>query len=184
MSPILGIIASQDYVRIPPSSYESIATATPTSGNSVTFSSIPNTYKSLQVRISTVFASNNNDVSARLNGDSTQIYTRHRLYGDGSTASSDGNPTGVGLTGAALFGAAIGGSTTFPTTVIMDLQDYASTTKYKTFRSFSGVDRNGSGEVNLISSLWTSTAAVTSLEIYSGANFATGTTISLYGIKG
>lgn len=164
--------------------YESIATSTPNGVSTITFSSIPSTYVSLQVRISTVFGSNGNDVSARLNGDNAQNYTRHRLYGDGSTVSADGVQTGLGLTGAALFGAAVGGSTLYPTTVIMDLLDYTSTSKTKTIRSFSGVDRNGSGEVNLISSLWTGTAAVTSLTIYSGANFATGTTISLYGIKG
>jgi len=50
MSPILGILASQNYPRIN-GAYESIATTTvSTSVSSITFSSIPATYTHLQLR--------------------------------------------------------------------------------------------------------------------------------------
>ena len=163
--------------------YESIATATPSGVSTTTFSSIPSTYVALQIRISTVFAANGNSISLRLNGDTAQNYTRHVLYGDGTSASASGVATGFGLTGADVLGAAVGGSTTYPATSIVDLLDYTSANK-KTIRAFSGVDKNGSGEVDLYSSLWTGTAAVNSITVYSGTNFAAGTTISLYGIKG
>ena len=53
MSPILGIIASQNYPRVT-NSYESIATVTVGSGGAadVTFSSIPATYTDLLLKLS------------------------------------------------------------------------------------------------------------------------------------
>ena len=163
--------------------YESIATATPTGVSTITFSSIPSTYVSLQVRISAVFSSAGNGISIRPNASSATNYTRHRLSGDGASVSADGTATGS-LTGADVFAHKVGGSTTQPAVVIIDLHNYASSTQNKTIRSIAGVDKNGSGEINLMSSLWNQTTAVSSLQVYSGTNFATGTSISLYGIKG
>ena len=178
---IPGIIASSRPVVS--GAYQSIATATPSGTGTVTFSSIPSTYTSLQVRISAVFSSAGNGISIRPNASSATNYTRHRLSGDGASVSADGTATGS-LTGADVFAHLVGGSTTQPAVVIIDLLDYTSTTKTKTIRSIAGCDKNGSGEINLMSSLWNQTTAVSSLEVYSGTNFATGTTISLYGIKG
>ena len=166
------------------SSYESIATSTPSGVSTITFSSIPSTYVSLQVRISAVFSSAGNGISIRPNASTATNYTRHRLSGDGASVSADGVATSGGLTGADVFAHLVGGSATQPAVVIIDLLDYTSTTKTKTIRSIAGCDKNGSGEVNLMSSLWNQTTAISSLQVYSGTNFATGTTISLYGIKG
>jgi hypothetical protein len=176
LSPILGIIASQNYVRIPPSSYESIATATPSGVSTITFSSIPSTYASLQLRISSIMA---NSINLRPNNDTSSIYTRHRLYGNGTTVTADG---ATGLTQAGLTGGA-GGDASTPFAIITDILDYSSTTKTKTIRTFSGRDLNGTGSINLLSNLWNSTAAITSLTIVSAGNFGTGATFSLYGIK-
>lgn len=162
--------------------YESIATATPSGTGTVTFSSIPSTYTSLQVRVHALIDATGNGISARLNADSSQIYTRHRLTGDGATVTSDGATTGVGLTSAAIMSNAR--STTAPCVVILDLHNYASTTQNKTLRSFAGTDSNGDGRINLFSSLYVSTSAITSIEIFTAANFTSGTRIALYGIKG
>ena len=164
--------------------YESIATATPSGVTTVTFSSIPSTYVALQVRISALFSSAGNGISIRPNASAATNYTRHRLSGDGASVSADGVATSGGLTGADVFAHLVGGSTTQPAVVIIDLHNYASSTQNKTIRSIAGCDKNGSGEINLMSSLWTQTTAISSLQVYSGTNFATGTTISLYGIKG
>jgi hypothetical protein len=179
---IPGIIASS---RLTVSgAYESIATATPSGVSTITFSSIPSTYVSLQVRISAIFASGGNGISIRPNSSSATNYTRHRLSGNGASVSASGTDTSGGLTGADVFAHLVGGSTTAPAAVIIDLLDYASSTKTKTIRSFAGNDQNGSGELNLMSSLWNQTTAISSLQVYSGANFSAGTVISLYGIKG
>ena len=67
---------------------------------------------------------------------------------------------------------------------IIDVLDYASTSKYKTLRDFEGVDINVSGDIVISSGLWQSTSAINSITFYLGSgNFATTTTVALYGIK-
>lgn len=183
LNTILGSLSSG--VAASTSSFESIASATPTSGTSVTFSSISSTYKHLQLRI-IGFAATASDsaLQLRMNNDSTANYVRHRLKGNGTAASADGT---TAETYISLGDSTLGITTTNPYVYIIDLIDYASSTKNKTARILSGSDRNGSGVINLNSGLWLSTSAINRLDVAvvaAGDNFATGTTISLYGIKG
>jgi hypothetical protein len=68
--------------------------------------------------------------------------------------------------------------------VLIDILDYASTTKNKTLRGFTGADLNGSGNSNIVSGLWINTAAITSIQIIAEATaFKAGSTFALYGIK-
>jgi len=171
----LGLIGS--FPTPVTSSFESIASATGTgSSGTITFSSIPSTYKSLQIRCNIVYSSTSL-VRFQYNSDTGSNYARHILFGDGATAGADAS---AGYTSNAII--YVGGST--GTNVgIVDIHDYASTTKYKTSRTFSGNDNNGSGYVTLMSGLWMSTSAVTSISIICSDNFATGSTFSLYGIN-
>lgn len=181
MSPILGIWASQNYPRIT-SSYESIATVTVGAGNasSIDFTSITGTYKHLQLRC---FLRNTTALASLLmnfNSDSGSNYARHRLSGDGSTASA------AAATSATYMG--LGDipttSSTFYTSVI-DILDYSNTSKNKTVRNLYGYDLNGSGEVGIRSNLWASTSAITSISVTPGSNqFAQYSQIALYGVKG
>ena len=76
-----------------PTSFESIASASGTgSSGTITFSSIPSTYKSLQIRI---FAQSNAGTAARslyiqTNNDTGSNYVRHDLTGDGSAVEASG----------------------------------------------------------------------------------------------
>jgi len=182
--PILGITASS--ILKVTGSYESIATATGTgSSGTITFSSIPTTYTSLQIRCTSQLSSTSNYAILRPNNDSsTANYTFHSMYGDGSTVTADGYITG--LSGAlSVYGTDSGQNSDTTGVGIVDIIDYASTTKYKTFRSITGYDDNGSGLIFLISSLWKDTTAISSLTIVAqGGNFTTKTTFALYGIKG
>jgi hypothetical protein len=165
-------------------SYESIQTVTGT-GSSLSFTSIPSTYKHLQIRGLTRDGSDS-AVVAQFNSDtSTSNYAHHRLYGNGSTVTAEGYPSGTFPFGFAMISLTNGVPASTYATVIADIADYASTTKNKTVRSFYGQDQNGSGQVGLTSSLWLNTAAITSILLrpYSGT-FAAGTVFSLYGIKG
>ena len=165
------------------SSYESIASSTPTSGSSITFNSIPSGYASLQIR-GIMFGSSAYNVSVQLNSDSSANYSIHRLSGNGSTVTAAGQDSSITY---GLYGSPnnVDGTTTQGTGFIIDIHDYTSTTKNKTSRTFTGIDKNGTGEIALWSGCWYSTAAVTSATVYLlGGTFATGTTISLYGIKG
>ncbi len=167
-----------------PNSFESIATATPSGSSTVTFSSIPSTYQHLQIRINGILASSGQSIYVRFNGDSTAgNYKNHGLYGDGSSAgASGGGPTSSIY---AAVGWILGSVTTYSNVAIFDIHDYASTTKNKTTRSLNGADNNSTGgSIELSSGLWMNTNAITSIEVYAGANYNSGTTIALYGIKG
>jgi hypothetical protein len=135
----------------------------------------------LQIRFISNNASNQN-IFMRFNGDTTGgNYTRHYLYGDGSSAASGGNVSdgqlsiGYTSTSANIFG---GG--------VVDVLDYTSTSKNKTIRSLAGYDANGSGLIVLYSGLWSKTPeAITSISIYAGAgNINQYSQFALYGIKG
>ena len=175
-----------------PSSFESIASATGTGSAVITFSSIPQTYKHLQLRC--IYKSTDTTTSwvtgnITLNNDSGNNYTDHRLFGNGSSVIADGNNTSsgarpqiYGYTSSATYSNRFGVS-------IVDIHDYASTTKNKTIRIFNGLDFNGSGYQGVIlrSSLWVDTSAINRLDITvqgGYGNFASGSQFALYGIKG
>ena len=186
MSPILGIIASQDYVRIPPSSYESIATITASGGEtSLTFSSIPSTYASLQIR----YHAKRGDggvgvIILRPNGSTTTSdYAYHYLRGTGSAVSAFGTTGTFGMYLTQISGTGYSGSGVG----IIDIHDYASTTKAKTVRCLGGFDDNAVGlsRIDLNSGLYIPTTAISSLEVFFGGDtVASGSVFSLYGIKG
>jgi hypothetical protein len=162
--------------------FESIATITPSAANTITFSSIPSTYKHIQIRF-LVNQTDNATMRLRFNGDSSSSsYTQHQLDANGSSVNAGGSGSGV-VDGIAV--ATANDTTSIFTVGIIDVIDYASTTINKTARIFAGRDRNGSGAVNLRSGLYLSTSAVSSLTLFvSGANYTSGSVFSLYGIKG
>ena len=179
-----------------PTSFESIATATGTgSSGTITFSSIPSTYKHLQIRFIARAASGGDtlpvNLQFRLNGDNGANYTQHNLSGDGTSALATGFNT-TDVAGEPFFRNSYAGSGMAANIMgvgIIDIHDYASTTKNKTLRTLSGTNYNSgtTGERIVLSShLWTNTAAITSITLTSGGarTFATTTVFSLYGIKG
>ena len=191
--PILGIIASaiSGNLFAPSGAYDSIATTTVGSGGSasITFSSIPATYTHLQIRLlskSTNTSATDDGIYFTFNGDTTAKYTRHFLYGTGSSAGSGGasvlqtfmslGDTTTQGNGANFFGV-----------TIADILDYANTNKYKTGRGLGGYDANGSGINWFASGSWQNTAAITSvtMTMVGGTyNFAQYSHAALYGIKG
>lgn len=163
-----------------PSSYESIATVTVGAGgsSSVSFSSIPSTYKHLQIRAIGKPSTSQDWLCARLNG-ATSGYSFHALYGSGASAGAEG---GASVSYARMMLAdpsQFGG-------FIIDILDYADTNKYKTLRSLWGYDNNGSGYVGINSSVYQSTSATTSVTLLnaSGNNFVQYSSFALYGVKG
>jgi len=168
-----------------PNSYESIATVTGTgSSGTITFSSIPSGYASLQIRCNILASASNEFVSLQLNSDTGSNYTRHSLQGIGTSAVADGaaNSSSINLDGYYW-----GPQSSYPTVLVIDILDYTSTTKFKTVRIFNGQDNNSTrGQVGLCSGLYRSTSALSSIaiNISGGINFTTDSTFALYGIKG
>ena len=178
---ILGIIASSRLAAV--GDYESIATVTVGGGGaaSATFSSIPATYKHLQVRITALGdTATGYDVTMRFNSDTASNYNWHRLYGNGSSALAQGSLTSV----TSMYVAADGARTTYPFVSVIDILDYADTNKYTTIRNLNGFDQNSAGAVLLWSGLWRNTAAVNSIAITVAANnLAEHSSFALYGIR-
>ena len=174
--------------------YESIATANPTGGAaSVSFTSIPAGYQHLQIRgimhddFATDKAPNTGfDMGIQFNADATGAnYARHHLYGDGSSAVAAGTANSlITLPGTNQISTA-----NFMSVMIIDILDYADTSKYTTVRAFNGADANGTGTTNravaLNSGLWKNTAAINEIKFVAyGTGFVAPTQFALYGIKG
>lgn len=175
-----------------PTSYESIASATGTgSSSTITFSSIPSTYKHLQIRGTIKYDAagySGAGIQLRLNNDSSANYAGHYIYGDGTSVSAGGSTADSQIFGG-YFGVQAT-ATNIVGTIIIDIHDYASSTKNKTVRIFGGGDVNYTGSnpgyLGLNSGLWINTSTINRVDILSGGsgNFTTASTFALYGIKG
>ena len=156
---------------------------------SVTFSGIPSTYSSLQLRIlsrSTRTAMAN--LNIQVNSDTGTVYTRHELSGDGATATASGSAAGGVTTASIARSTGTDSAASIFGVSIIDIHDYASTTKNKTMRSFFGIDNNSAapaGVVGMRSVLYIGTTAITSLTLTSASStsFVAGSTFALYGMK-
>jgi hypothetical protein len=178
----LGIFATAGASAASLGSYELISTAYGTgSSGTVTFSSIDQTYKHLQIRAvhATTSGAGGVETYLRLNGVTSSSYSQHLLLGNGSSVSASGygpeSQIPIGYSAGYISGAHSG--------TIIDILDYASTAKNKTLRILSG-QNTGVTRIQLRSGALYSTSAVTSLSIYFGDNFTSTSRFSLYGIKG
>jgi hypothetical protein len=164
--------------------YESIATVNVGAGGSasVSFSSIPSTYKHLQLRYisadnRTGSGTGSSNLYWKINGDTGTNYSFHELYGTGASA---GAGSAANYAGWITYG---GNSSTWGCGVI-DFLDYADTNKYKTVRALTGADDNGDGFIELTSANWRNTAAISSLSVTPlTPNFLQYSSFALYGIK-
>ena len=180
MTPIIGITASS-ITPFTLGDYESIATVTVTTATqaSIEFTSIPGTYTHLQIRYIAKTAAND-IIVFQVNDDNGNNYSLHRLFGNGTSASAGASASynygTMSLTSgtANTFGAGV-----------CDILDYANTNKYKTFRTIGGREDNSVGVVELRSSLWQSTAAITKIVLTtdSTAAFSQYSHFALYGIR-
>jgi hypothetical protein len=155
--------------------------------STISFTSIPATYKHLQVRWigRGTFNESSAGQKVNFNSDTGSNYSGHLLRGDGASVYADG---GASATSAAFFGRVAAATATAGMfgAFVMDILDYANTSKYKTLRCIGGSDRNGSGEIRFNSNLWMSTTAISSMTfaVTDGGNYAQYTQFALYGIKG
>jgi hypothetical protein len=175
------------------SSFESIATATVTTTGvrTLNFSSIPSTYKSLQirgiVRVTAPSETSMRSMLIKLNGSTSTTSAYHWITGNGSSASASANSGTTSIYADVLIPTGAGANPMYGV-FTMDLIDYASTSKYKTMRMFFGGNHSGYSADNVIwleSALWQSTSAVNQLTFDSPSfDYVVGSTLALYGIKG
>jgi len=164
-------------------SFESISTVALSSSNgTITFSSIPSTYKHLQIRMFAT-GSTTADAYIRFNNDSTATYFCHQMRGGGGgTAQGYSYATQNQM----VITSNIGQSSTSFSAAVCDVLDYQNTNKNKTIRSLNGYDLNGSGEAIFWSGAWNnSSSAVSRIDIImSSGTFGSNSHFALYGIKG
>jgi hypothetical protein len=169
--------------------FELIASSTVGSGgaSSIDFTSIPNTYTDLVVKLSTRQNGNADgyQLGIRFNG-STSGYSRRLIYGDGLFANSG---SGSSETFARVTFAQ---SSTFTANTFNNFEIYIPNYASSNNKSFStdGVNENNTTAVlsaGLYAGLWSNTAAITSLTVSeysgSGTNFVQYSTAYLYGVK-
>jgi len=166
-----------------PSSYESIASATGTgSSGTITFSSIPSTYASLQIRVNGRSDALVDTTYFQVRYNGTAMTLAHYLRGNGSAVSANAANVPVYIPGDNTLSNIMGVS-------IIDIHDYASTTRNKTGRSIGGWNGNNNYTTNerlqLASFFLDNTSAINSVSLILGnGNWTTNSTVSLYGIKG
>jgi hypothetical protein len=159
--------------------YEPIATQTLVSAvNQVTFSSIPSTYTDLILVQNGAFNPAGGDAFIRFNSDTGTNYSITWLTGSGTVASSgrETSQTRMVIDINAY-------PTTGISTRILQINNYANTTTYKTALSRA---TNGATGVDAIVGLWRSTAAINTIDLFAWTasfSFAGGTMFTLYGIK-
>ena len=185
--PILGILASAITGNLVSTAYQSIATSvvSGTSTNTISFTSIPSTFKHLQLRITQQTSAYDVWNIIEFNNDTTATnYYSHRLFGTGA------NPLEIqaGNNNYVYYEATTGHSTTSMAGQVIDILDYTNTNKNKVVRHLSGHDNNGTGILWFGSVNWNSTAAINRLDIKlfdsTGKYYTADSTFALYGVKG
>lgn len=161
-----------------PSTYDKIdkATVSGSSTSVVTFSSIPATYTDLVLIADAKLDISGQGINLTFNGDTSSSYTSTRLYGNGSSASSDRQASGAFINFAL-------GSVDAGQLIIANIMNYANTTTYKTCLLRQNT---ASAFVGSLVGLWRATpAAINSLTLTSGgvSKYVAGSTFTLYGIK-
>lgn len=168
-----------------------LATISLTSTQStVTFSNIPSGYTHLQIRAITRNNYNDNggqSFTMAFNGDTTYTnYRSHLMYGNGSGNGSSESNQLSGYYGSIGFTPATNMTASMFSAQVIDVLDYANTSKTKVSRTLWGLDTNStSGYCGISSFIWNNTNAITSISFYSypSASFVSGSHFALYGIK-
>ena len=180
--------ASNSVTPASPGAFESIATLNLNGTNTGSFTSIPTTYKHLQIR--GVARSNQaalyDTLSITFNSDTSAIYNKVTFAAWDNAFSNNNVNASANLSVPGWIPAA---NTSSPDCAIfiMDIYDYASTSKYRSGNVMYGVNNKATtnNRTNFIAFTYASTSsAITSITLAANSgNFITSS-FALYGIKG
>jgi hypothetical protein len=199
MTPLLtGVFASQISGHLntftPTGSYDALATYTVPSGgvSEIKFAGLPTGGQYTHLQIRGIGQTNRatypiEEFRMQFNGDTGSNYSYHQLDGDGGSAYAQAASSTsyiqmdeLGTTTGGTYGA-----------FVIDILDYASTSKYKTTRALAGEMTNSSyggyyGIIGFNSGLWRSTSAINSIKIYPAysSTLSQYSSFSLYGVRG
>jgi hypothetical protein len=167
------------------SSFDSLgAVLLSSTASSISFTSIPQTYAHLQIRMAVNYTGSVGSGYIAFNGVTTGgLYSYHGFGTDGvtpppgatsATTQNQGKYTGYAGTSSA------GG---YPNLCIIDIIDYANTDKFKTAKITYAWDANGTGYIEFGSTNYRSTSGITSILLTPANTFNTNSSVALYGIK-
>jgi hypothetical protein len=160
---------------VPTPTYTPLANVTlGTAATGITFASIPSSYRDLIIIVQAKAVTSNISLRAIVNSSTASIYSRQRMSSNGSTASA------ATLTSTQFqFTSDSEVSTTDGYNGIFHFLDYSATDKHKVALARSN---NGDLGTDALSGRWASTNAINSIQVYSSADLAAGSTFALYGI--
>ena len=169
--------------------YKLISSVTVGSGGAanIDFTSIPQTYTDLLIKVSarTNRALENDEISVRLNANTSSIYTYRSINGNGTSTGSNTETNTTRFRNLNDISAANATSNTFGNTEIY-IPNYANTSSNKSV-SFNSTGENNAtlSLVGMGAGLFGSTSAITSIELFPriGPNFVQYSTAYLYGIS-
>lgn len=155
-----------------------VALATTTLGttaSSITFGSIPSTYRDLRLVVDVINTASSNQTNIQLNADTGANYSRVIMAGQAATGATSTAASGTSIV-------CMGWSApenTQRVLMIADFLDSSAVDKHKTVLLRS----NHINEIDAVGARWASTSAITSIKLYpDSSTFAAGSTFSLYGI--
>lgn len=150
---------------------------------SMDFTSIPQTYTDLVVKLSTRTNGTNGNLRNTLAGITSGVYSEKAVYGTGSSAASFGN------TSQAFSATIYTDNTNYTTSTFANSEWYIpnyTSANNKSFSTDSVVETNGTAVLAVLGAgLMANTSAVTSISIapISPDNFVQYSTATLYGIS-
>ena len=162
-----------------PTTYDAIATTTLTSNQgTITFTSISQSYTDLVLVFSGKLASSSATAKCRINNDSSGSYYQMNAAGDGTLTAGGAQNA---LDGFRL-GEARAGLIATQQTMIMQFPNYSSGVMKKMCHWRNSSPGSG-GEVGFYVGSYNSNTAITRLDLVEPVRtWATGTTVTLYGI--
>jgi len=161
---------------MPTPTYTPLANVTlGSAASSVTFGSIPATYRDLII-VGVAAGSTGLGVRARFNGDTGSFYSFQAMHGTGSSAFATAQQSIAQIVLTNSVSANVGSLLQFQS----QFMDYSTTNKHKAVLSRGDNAANGT---EAIVAQWANTAAINSIQlITSSGNFSIGSTFALYGV--
>lgn len=143
--------------------------------STVTFSSIPSTYRDLRLVVDVLNTSSSNQTNIQLNADTASNYSRVIMAGQAATGATSASASGTSIV-------CMGWSAPDNATRVLltaDFLDSSATDKHKSVLLRS----NHGNEIDAVAARWANTSAITSIKLYpDSSTFAAGSTFALYGV--
>jgi hypothetical protein len=156
---------------------QTLISTTTLTGASVTLSSIPTTYKHLYMTVHNAWSAAESNLQFQMNGDTGANYTWGYVSINGSTPGGNSTVGGTNIRATVLSNT--GGS--FATELIIEIPNYTDTTGVQLLQT-NGYWATQRTTINAAGVYHNRSAAITSLTIFTGSTFSSGT-VRLYGVN-